>query len=92
MADEVTLSSDGEINADGGLGTANNLHNQGGGAGGSILIVAHDLTTNDKITADGSAGGDNGNPGAGGDGFIHLDIVTSTSGGTSPTAYTGDIT
>jgi len=89
MADEVTLSGSGAIDADGGLGDDNGLGNQGGGAGGSILIVAHDITTNSAITADGSAGGDNGNPGAGGDGRIHLKIVTSTTGGTSPTAYTG---
>jgi hypothetical protein len=88
MAATVTLSgASGELAASGGGGTGNNNNNQGGGAGGSIYVKTGTFTTNDKCNAAAGPSGSSAG-GAGSVGRIHVQVTTLT-GTTSPTAYTG---
>jgi len=75
----------GSITADGGDGANGTDDLDGGaGAGGSVLIKAQTATLGaGLITATGGTAGGVG--GAGGDGRIHIDYLTSYTGTTSPT-------
>ena len=88
---------DGEISADGGNGTYKNYYSSsyfsGGGAGGSIGVVAHTLSGAGVLTANGGAGGrsSHGTGGGGGGGRIcaHYEVIAFTGTAVANGGYTG---
>ena len=83
MCGTLTISGSGSIKADGEDGQSGATPG-GGGAGGSIYIKATNLTTNGVITTVNGGGGPNGSVGR-----IHFQVSGTTSGASTPTAYTG---
>jgi len=105
-AQEITVNTGGYIKSNGGnglnsasyggwnCGTDRSAGGGGGSAGGSVYLLAEELTIGTAyVTGSGGAGGlgncDNG--GAGGNGRIRVEYITSLSGTTTPTASTNQL-
>jgi len=73
----------GSISANGGAGANTSDADGGNGAGGSILIKTQIATLGTNLVT--AIGGTTGSGGAGGDGRIRIDYLTSYTGTTNPT-------
>ncbi|MBU0845941.1 MerR family DNA-binding transcriptional regulator, partial [Patescibacteria group bacterium] len=86
-ADSITVN--GFLSNNGGNGSVGESRGGGGGggAGGSLKLISDTINLGtSKVTATGGTGGNTSyaDGGAGGDGRIHADYVTSTSGDSDP--------